>query len=56
MQVGVFMFKESGFISEHDALIGNHLANILCGGPLSQPAWPPTAPSGMNPSSGSKPV
>ena len=39
MQVGVFMFKESGFISEHDALIGNHLANILCGGPLSQPAW-----------------
>jgi len=39
MQVGVFMFKESGFISEHDALIGNKLANILCGGPLSQPTW-----------------
>ena len=33
------MMREAGQISAHDALIADHLAHILCGGELSQPAW-----------------
>ena len=32
-------FREAGYISDHDALIADHLAHVLCGGELSQPAW-----------------
>ncbi len=39
LRVGIYSFREAGFISEHDALIANHLAYVLCGGELSQPAW-----------------
>ncbi len=39
LRVGIYMFREAGHISEHDARIANHLAHVLCGGELSQPAW-----------------
>jgi 3-hydroxyacyl-CoA dehydrogenase len=39
IQVGVHMFKEGGYISEHDALIGRKLGYVLTGGDLSQGMW-----------------
>ena len=39
LRVGIYMFREAGYISAHDALIADHLAHVLCGGELSQPAW-----------------
>jgi 3-hydroxyacyl-CoA dehydrogenase len=39
IQVGVHMFKEGGYISEHDALIGRKLGYVLTGGDLSQGTW-----------------
>jgi 3-hydroxyacyl-CoA dehydrogenase len=39
VQVGVHMFKEGGYISEHDALIGRKLGYVLTGGDLSQGTW-----------------
>ncbi len=32
-------FVEGGYISEHDAKIGEHIANVICGGPLTSPQW-----------------
>ena len=29
---GLWGMKEAGWASEHDVLISNHLANVLCGG------------------------
>jgi 3-hydroxyacyl-CoA dehydrogenase len=39
LRVGIYMFREAGHISAHDSLIADHLAHVLCGGELSQPAW-----------------
>ena len=39
LRIGVYMLREAGQISAHDAVIADHLAHILCGGELSQPAW-----------------
>jgi 3-hydroxyacyl-CoA dehydrogenase len=39
LRVGIYSFREAGYISDHDALIADHLAHVLCGGELSQPAW-----------------
>jgi 3-hydroxyacyl-CoA dehydrogenase len=39
LRVGIYSFRKAGFISAHDAMIANHLAYVLCGGELSQPAW-----------------
>jgi 3-hydroxyacyl-CoA dehydrogenase len=39
LRVGVYMFKEGGYISEHDALIGEKVAYVLTGGDISQPDW-----------------
>lgn len=39
MKVGIFTFKEGGYITAHEAVIGNRLANVLTGGDLSRPAW-----------------
>ncbi len=39
LRVGVFMFRQGEYISDHDALIGGKLAHVLCGGDLSAPAW-----------------
>ena len=39
LRAGVFMFKESGYITEYESLIGEKLAYVMCGGELSQPTW-----------------
>ncbi|MBN2501464.1 MAG: enoyl-CoA hydratase/isomerase family protein, partial [Anaerolineales bacterium] len=39
LRVGLHMFKEGGYISEYDAVIGEKLITILAGGELSKPAW-----------------
>jgi len=39
LKVLVWSLKEAGYVSEHDALIGNKTAHILCGGKLSKPQW-----------------
>ena len=31
--------KEAGHASEHDALVANKTAHILCGGKLTKPQW-----------------
>jgi 3-hydroxyacyl-CoA dehydrogenase len=35
LKLGVHMMLEAGYISEHDAKIGNHVARILCGGEVT---------------------
>jgi 3-hydroxyacyl-CoA dehydrogenase len=35
LKMGVFLAREGGFISEHDALIGDKLARVLSGGLLT---------------------
>ena len=39
VQVGAYMFKAGGYISEYDSHIAGKLAHILAGGNLSKPAW-----------------
>ena len=39
LRIGVYMLRGAGRISAHDAVIADHLAYVLCGGELSQPAW-----------------
>ncbi len=39
MRVGIYMMKEGGYITEYEAKIAGHLANVLTGGSLSKPTW-----------------
>lgn len=39
LRVGVFMFRESDYISDHDRVVGEKLAHVLTGGELSRPTW-----------------
>ncbi|MGD2028069.1 MAG: enoyl-CoA hydratase-related protein, partial [Anaerolineales bacterium] len=39
LRVGVYMFEEGKYISEHDGLIGEKVAYVLTGGNLSKPQW-----------------
>jgi 3-hydroxyacyl-CoA dehydrogenase len=39
LKLGVQSFVWGGYASEHDQLIGNKLAYVLCGGDLSAPTW-----------------
>lgn len=39
LQVGIFMFKESGLITEYESQIANRLAKVMTGGDLSRPTW-----------------
>jgi len=39
LQVGIFTFKEGGYITEHEALIASKLANVMTGGDISRAAW-----------------
>ncbi len=39
MQTQIFLLKDAGYASEHDAFIANKIAWILCGGDLSEPTW-----------------
>lgn len=39
MQVGIYMMKEGGYITEYEAFIAGKLAGVLTGGDLSSPTW-----------------
>jgi 3-hydroxyacyl-CoA dehydrogenase len=39
LKLGVQGFVWAGYASEHDQLISNKLATVLCGGDLSAPTW-----------------
>jgi len=39
LEIAVWGMKEAGYASEHDALIADKTAYILCGGKLSKPQW-----------------
>ncbi len=39
LEVMVWGMREAGYASEHDALIANKTAHILCGGKLAKPQW-----------------
>ncbi|MBW8010514.1 MAG: 3-hydroxyacyl-CoA dehydrogenase/enoyl-CoA hydratase family protein [Chloroflexi bacterium] len=39
LNVGLYNYKESAFISEHDTLVGRFLSKVLTGGNLSSPTW-----------------
>ncbi len=41
LRMAVFTLQDGGFASDHDALIANHIAYVLCGGDLSEPGWVP---------------
>lgn len=36
-RTGIHMMRRAGYISEHDALIGTKIAEVLCGGQISRP-------------------
>ena len=37
--VGIYQYRQGGFLSAYDATIGRELATVLCGGDLSAPQW-----------------
>jgi 3-hydroxyacyl-CoA dehydrogenase len=39
LRIGIRQFVEGGYISEYDAVVGEKLAYVLCGGELSKPTW-----------------
>ena len=41
LRMAVFTLREGGFATEHDACIADYIANVLCGGDLSEPGWVP---------------
>jgi 3-hydroxyacyl-CoA dehydrogenase len=41
LQAQVWGLRESGWASEHDAVVANKIAWVLTGGDLSEPAWVP---------------
>jgi 3-hydroxyacyl-CoA dehydrogenase len=41
LRMAVYTLREGGFATEHEALIANHIAYVLCGGDLSEPGWVP---------------
>lgn len=38
MKLALHMMKQGGFVSDHDALIGNKLAHVMSGGSMNHPA------------------
>jgi 3-hydroxyacyl-CoA dehydrogenase len=41
VRVQVWGFREAGWASEHDAVVFNKLAWVLCGGNITEPTWVP---------------
>lgn len=39
LNVGVWMFEQGKYISEHDGIVGQHVAEVLTGGNISKPQW-----------------
>jgi 3-hydroxyacyl-CoA dehydrogenase len=41
LRVGAYMFEQGGYVSEHDRLLADKLAYVMCGGELTRPQWVP---------------
>jgi 3-hydroxyacyl-CoA dehydrogenase len=41
MKAAVWALREAGWATEHDAVIANRLAWVMCGGNLTEPTWVP---------------
>lgn len=41
LRMAVYTLHEGGFATDHEAVIANRLAYVLCGGDLSEPGWVP---------------
>jgi len=41
LRIGVYAMHEAGYATEHEVLIANKIAYVLCGGDLSEPGWVP---------------
>lgn len=41
LRVGIYSMYEAGYATEHDKLIAEKIAYVLCGGDLSEPGWVP---------------
>ena len=39
LKVGIYMFQEGSFFTDHEALIVNKAAYVMTGGEISRPAW-----------------
>lgn len=39
LKAGLYNFKEGGFITEHEAVIGSKLIQVMAGGNISRPEW-----------------
>jgi len=39
LKIGLYNFKEGGFITDYEAVIGSKLISVMTGGNISQPAW-----------------
>jgi 3-hydroxyacyl-CoA dehydrogenase len=39
LKVGIHMFKEGGYITEHESIMAKKLANVMTGGDISRPTW-----------------
>ncbi|HEY61017.1 MAG: enoyl-CoA hydratase/isomerase family protein [Anaerolineales bacterium] len=39
LQVGLYMFKEGGYITEYESHIGGKLVYVMCGGEISKGTW-----------------
>jgi 3-hydroxyacyl-CoA dehydrogenase len=39
LRVGIYMFTEGGYITEHEKVIAGKLAYVMTGGDISRPAW-----------------
>jgi 3-hydroxyacyl-CoA dehydrogenase len=39
LQVGIFMYQEGDYFTDHEAKIVNKAAHVMTGGNISQPAW-----------------
>jgi 3-hydroxyacyl-CoA dehydrogenase len=41
LRLAVYTLHEGGYATDHEALIANKIAYVLCGGDLSEPGWVP---------------
>jgi 3-hydroxyacyl-CoA dehydrogenase len=41
LRMAVYTLNEGGYATDHEAVIANHIAYVLCGGDLSEPGWVP---------------
>ena len=39
LRAGLYMFRQSGFITEYETVIGEKAIYTMCGGELSKPTW-----------------